>query len=93
MSTDENPASGLETEISYLRIAADGLRIVPEAMDADGVAARLGRAADALEAALKHHPIVASVRYCETCARPYPCAEVRDILAALTGKGEGDDGR
>lgn len=78
--------SDLEREIRYLRIAADGLRIVPEAMDADEVAARLSRAAGALEAALKHHPVVLAVHYCETCARPYPCAEVRDIIGALTGE-------
>lgn len=44
----------------------------------------------ALDKALEHHPRGAAVGYCETCARPYPCAEVRDITRKLTGEGDDD---
>jgi hypothetical protein len=43
----------------------------------------------ALDAVLKHHPVLSAVGYCETCARPYPCAEVQDITRALTGGTDG----
>ena len=47
------------------------------------------KALDAIDAALRHHPRIVSVGYCETCARPYPCPEVRDIITALTGEAGG----
>lgn len=80
------PDDRLALEISYLRGAADGIRIAPEAMDMDGVGARFGRAADALEAVMKRHYPVRAAPFCVICAEPFPCNEVQDITRALTGE-------
>ena len=53
---------------------------------ADLVVSDVPRLLAAVDATLRHHRPIPSVRYCETCAKPWPCPEVADILAALTGK-------